>query len=254
MIIKEGTQFCAECGGEMPYYLKKNAVTKSIYQKEYVLEITEAFCAGCGEAVGIPGLLDYNAAEIERQYQRAERFFSLSEKMRSAICYLLKRTEALTPLALQKMLYFAQGIHMALFGEELFWEDCQAWAHGPVFKTVYETFRDFQYQPIVDEQLSLFGDGMQELSEREKKALDLAAASFGLYNGKILERLTHRETPWKEARTGCLPSQRSNEVISKASMKRYFQEAARQYDFASVEGIRKYIDGRLQTEQDFGSI
>lgn len=235
-----------ECGREMPYRLRKSSVTRFIHKKEYVFKITEAVCAGCGKFVGIPGLLDHNAVEIERQYKAQEPLFSLSEKMRSVISCLLKRTEVLTPLALQKMLYFIQGIHMALFDRELFPEDCQAWAHGPVFKEVYEVFRDFQYSPIEDARFSMFGSRFQELSDDEKRVIDMVAESFGIYSGKTLERITHKETPWKEARVGCQENQRSNEVIAKESMKKYFQEAARQYDLTSVEGIREYIASLLR--------
>lgn len=235
-----------ECGREMPYHIKKRSVVRCIHKKEYVFEITEAVCAGCGEFVGIPGLLDHNAAEIERQYRALEPLFSLSEKMRSVISCLLKKTEEVTPLALQKMLYFIQGIHMALFDRELFPEDCQAWAHGPVFKEVYEVFRDFQYNPIEDAHFLMLADRQQELSGNEKRVINMVAESFGIYNGKTLERITHKETPWKEARADCLENQRSNEVIAKESMKKYFQEAARQYDLTSVEGIREYIASRLR--------
>ena len=65
------------------------------------------------------------------------------------------------------MLYFIQGIHILLFGGEVFQEDCQAWAHGPVYKEVYEIFRDFQYNPIEDRRLTKFGNRVNELSEQE---------------------------------------------------------------------------------------
>lgn len=244
--MRERTQFCAECGREMPYDLKKSSVNRYIRKKEYVFEIVEAVCTRCGEAVGVPGLLDHNAAGIERQYRELEPLFALSDKMLLVLAYLFQSTKEITPLALQKMLYFIQGIHMLLFEEEVFREDCQAWAHGPVYKEVYDVFRDFQYNPIEDARFSKFGNRMNELSEHEKKVIDLVAESFGSYDGKALEQVTHKEAPWKEARAGCPSEQRSNEVITKASIRAYFQAAAQQYDLTSVAGIRKYIDSRLR--------
>lgn len=244
--MEKRTQFCAECGREMPYYLKKSPVARQIHKKKYRFEIEEAVCAGCGENVGVPGLLDHNVAGIERQYRAMEPLFSLSEKMQSVIYCLLKKTEDVTPLALQKMLYFIQGIHMTLFDREMFSEDCQAWAHGPVFKEVYEVFRDFQYNPIEDARFFMSENGIQELSDNEKSVINLVIESFGIYNGKTLERVTHKEAPWKEARADCLPDQRSNRVIPKESIKKYFQAAAGHYDLTSVGGIREYIDSRLR--------
>lgn len=247
--MRERIQFCAGCGREMPYELKQSYVTRRIRKKEYVFEIAEAVCAGCGENVGVPGLLDYNAAGVERQYRELEPLFSLSDKMLLVLSYLFQIAEEITPLALQKMLYFIQGIHILLFGGEVFQEDCQAWAHGPVYKEVYEIFRDFQYNPIEDRRLTKFGNRVNELSEQERKVIGLVAESFGAYSGKTLERVTHKEAPWKEARAGCPADWRSSEVITKASIGNYFRAAAQQYDFSSVEGIRKYIDSRLRMDR-----
>lgn len=239
-------QFCAECGRKMPYSLQKNSITRVIQKKEYKFEIEAAVCAGCGENIGIPGLLDRNAAAIERQYRELKPLLSLSGKMRSVIFRLLQTTEGLTPLALQKLLYFVQGIYMALYGVELFQEDCQAWAHGPVFQEVYEAFRDFRYHPIKDMRFSMFGNGIQELSDNEKSVIDLVTESIGIYDGKMLEKITHNEAPWKMARADSMPDQRSNAVIPKASIKEYFKAAAGQYDLASVEGIREYVGSLLR--------
>lgn len=298
--MKESTQFCAECGREMPYRIKRKPVSRQIHKKEYVFKIVEAVCAECGKEISVPGLIDYNASEIDRQYREQEHIISaqrmkslmknyqidkenlslalelderkidrylagqmpsredsdmirkaldpldfLSEKMQMVLSYLLKKTKKVTPLSLQKMLYFMQGIHMALFGRELFPEDCQAWAHGPVFKEVYEAFRDFQYRPIEDTRFLILQDRLQELSDHEKKVIDLVVESLGRYNGKTLERITHGEAPWKEARKDCKAGQRSNRVIAKESMRKYFQEAAGRNDFTSAAGILEYTEGQL---------
>ena len=77
-----------------------------------------------------------------------EPLFALSEKMLLSISYVFKKAEEVTPLALQKMLYYIQAIHMVLLGVELFPEECEAWTHGPVFKDVYNIFKNFKYNPI----------------------------------------------------------------------------------------------------------
>ena len=45
--------------------------------------------------------------------------------------YLLYKCEDITPLALQKALYYVQGFYYAFEGRFLFDEDCEAWVHGP---------------------------------------------------------------------------------------------------------------------------
>lgn len=61
-----------------------------------------------------------------------ERLFCVSEKMLRVIAYVFEKLEEVTPLMLQKLLYFIQGIYSALYGRTVFAEDCRAWIHGPV--------------------------------------------------------------------------------------------------------------------------
>lgn len=48
----------------------------------------------------------------------------------------------LTNLKLQKLLYFAYGIHLYLFDERLFEDEIQAWDLGPVIPSIYYEFKD----------------------------------------------------------------------------------------------------------------
>ncbi|MCR5186573.1 MAG: DUF4065 domain-containing protein [Clostridia bacterium] len=45
-------------------------------------------------------------------------------------------------LALQKMLYYAQGFYKAFTNNYLFDDDCQAWTHGPVYNTIYTEYKE----------------------------------------------------------------------------------------------------------------
>jgi uncharacterized phage-associated protein len=49
---------------------------------------------------------------------------------------------SLTHLKIQKLLYFAQGHHLARFDEPLFDENFQAWRYGPVVVSVYHQLKD----------------------------------------------------------------------------------------------------------------
>ena len=51
-------------------------------------------------------------------------------KINTVIQYLLSQCEDITPLALQKALYYIQGFYYAFYKSFLFVEDCQAWVHG----------------------------------------------------------------------------------------------------------------------------
>ena len=92
----------------------------------------------------------------------------------------------------------------------------------------------------------MFQNRFCELSDNVKQVINLVVDFFGVYSGKTLERITHEEAPWKDARTNCLPDEPSNVVIPKEAIKVYFSEVAKKYDLSNVNGIRSYINSGLQ--------
>ena len=175
-----------------------------------------------------------------------ENLFSVSSKMLRVISYVFERLEEVTPLMLQKLLYFIQGVSYALNGSPMFSENCQAWVHGPVYPEVYDMFRDFKYNPIEDARFAIFDGAEDALTADERRAIDLVVDTFGEYGGKVLERITHTERPWKTARRGYGDQIPSNEPISMESIRSYYVEMKAKYDFSSEDGLRKYIREVLQ--------
>lgn len=125
----------------------------------------------------------------------------------------------ITPLKLQKILYYSQGYYLAIHDEELFPEEFQAWAHGPVNEKIYNKYREYSYQNIPEPQYEL-----KEFSKEITDYLNDIWATFGIYDGKYLEMQTHKETPWILARKGYEPGEKCNEIITKSSMKEYFKK------------------------------
>lgn len=167
--------------------------------------------------------------------------FCVSEKMLITISYIFEQMKEVTPLALQKLLYFIQGLHLVLFDKPLFEEDCQAWIHGPVYEDVYNMFKDFKYNPIDDNRFAIFKERFSELTQQEKMVIDLVINSFGLYSGKTLEKITHNETPWIEARGNFEPLQPSKNVIEKDSIKKYFIGVSKVYGIDTTIKLISYI-------------
>src|SRR5690348_2726800 len=56
--------------------------------------------------------------------------------------------ESISPLKLQKLLYFGHGWHLAITGEPLLSERIRAWKYGPVVESIYYQFRRFGNRPI----------------------------------------------------------------------------------------------------------
>ena len=56
--------------------------------------------------------------------------------------------EIITPLKLQKLIYFAHGWSFAILDKPLINEFIEAWRYGPVIPSVYHEFKQFGNNPI----------------------------------------------------------------------------------------------------------
>ena len=175
-----------------------------------------------------------------------ESLFSVSDRMLRVIAYIFEKLEEVTPLMLQKLLYFIQGIYSALYGKPIFTEDCRAWIHGPVYPEVYDLFRDFKYTPIDDARFALLEGKDDALTDDEKRVIDLVVNTFGMYGGKVLEKITHNEEPWREARKGYGDSIPSSELLPKEGIKKYYMAVNEKYGMDKEEGIQSYIRDMLR--------
>jgi uncharacterized phage-associated protein len=101
--------------------------------------------------------------------------------------------ELISNLKLQKLLYYAQGFHLAIYDEPLFPECIEAWSYGPVVPVVYRYFKESGGDFIEPEEfdITLFDDETQEF-------LDEIYSMFGQYSAWKLSEMAHREPPWKD--------------------------------------------------------
>ena len=193
-------------------------------------------------------LTDTAYRKVLAAVESIESLFSVSDKMLQVIAYIFEKLEEVTPLMLQKLLYFIQGIYSALYGSPIFEEDCRAWIHGPVYPEVYKLFRDFKYNPIDDARFALLKGREDILAEDEKHVIDLVVNTFGIYSGKVLKKITHNEDPWKDARKGYGDSIPSSELLPKKRIMEYYILINQKYGIDTEDGLRTYIRDMLDKE------
>lgn len=117
--------------------------------------------------------------------------------------------DLISNLKLQKLVYYAQGFHLALFDSPLFEDPIEAWTHGPVVPELYHAYKEYGSDAIPvpsDVDISIYDDETQEL-------LNEVYEVFGQFSAWKLRNMTHDEPPWKNADGG---------VITPESMKEYF--------------------------------
>ena len=117
--------------------------------------------------------------------------------------------EQITPMKMQKLVFFAHGWHLAFYNEPLIREYVEAWTWGPVIRELYFEFRSFGKSPITKKgttfQVSDFlvlDFEIPEIEDKDEKAKDTINAvwaAYGKYDGLTLANMTHVEgTPWKK--------------------------------------------------------
>ncbi len=128
----------------------------------------------------------------------------------------------LDALKLQKLLYYAKAWDLVLNkGHKLFPDEFQAWVHGPANLKVWRHFQGFDFSITHPE---IAQERFEHITDEEKKVLDIVWHSYGKFDGKYLEMLTHAEEPWLNARNGLNQKDISQNVISDESMRMYYEQ------------------------------
>ena len=110
---------------------------------------------------------------------------------------------SVTPMKLQKLMYFVYKKYLQDTGEKLFSEPFEAWKYGPVLPSVYYEFSSYQASSI--RKFARTANGDVEVIDLEydspvTDAIIQTWAKFKNYTGIELSKLTHKEnTAWREA-------------------------------------------------------
>lgn len=129
--------------------------------------------------------------------------------------------DTISPLKLQKLVYYAQAWHFTVFKKPLFSEKIEAWRNGPVVPSLYKRFVSKYYKEnairIGEEDLNV-----PEFPNDTKKLLEEVLSIYGERSGSYLEALTHKEEPWLIARGNKKPFESCSAEITLDSMSKYY--------------------------------
>lgn len=121
----------------------------------------------------------------------------------------------ITDMKVQKLLYYAQCLHLALYDEPLFREEIQAWRYGPVCPEAYCFYSKFEAEQLPIPEL----DFLDKISPKDKEVLEEVWQYFGDHGAYTLSQMTHKEAPWKNARQGLPKDAGSRNPLSLEDMK-----------------------------------
>lgn len=119
--------------------------------------------------------------------------------------------DIISNLKLQKLLYYCQGFHLAMYDKPLFEEPIEAWKYGPVVKSIYQKYKDRGTERLeIPSNLNDFS-----LTEEEKELINEVYGMYGQFSAWRLMELTHGESPWKTTP--------ENGVITHQKLTEYFK-------------------------------
>lgn len=139
--------------------------------------------------------------------------------------YILQNHGPMSHLKLQKLLYYCESYHLAYFGKSLIHEEFQAWVHGPVCREVYDSLKG---ESRLYADITYGGEGNptaqvhELLSSSQIELVTDVLTELSTWSGTELENATHKDWPWREARAGLGPAEKSDRLISKETMKNFY--------------------------------
>lgn len=145
----------------------------------------------------------------------------------------------ITPMKLQKLVYFAQGFSLALLNHPLFLEQLEAWKHGPVCPELYQKYKPCGGNVI---QAADTLNTRAAFTQDEFELLMDVYSQYGKYSASALRNMSHETAPWR-----MVFSPDAKNIISLDSMKEYFKTQSLErfndvWDDLDIEIITPPID------------
>jgi uncharacterized phage-associated protein len=133
---------------------------------------------------------------------------------------------AITPMKLQKLIYYCHAEFLVATGQPLVAQDFEAWEYGPVIPSLFREFKHLKadsirtranrFDPLTAQTVEALPPDLGDASELVRQTFEL----YVQHSASALSRMSHAsDGPWSEALTlfeqGRNPGRRiSNELIS----------------------------------------
>ena len=132
--------------------------------------------------------------------------------------YILGSCGDMTTMKLQKLVYYSQAWSLVWDDEPLFDEKIEAWVNGPVVPSLFAAHKG---------QFKICRGGLgrgdaSHLTQPQRDTVDAVIRAYGDYTGAQLSEMTHRESPWVDARRGLDPLEESDRTISLDAIADYY--------------------------------
>jgi len=113
--------------------------------------------------------------------------------------------QSISPMKLQKLVYYAHGWYAGYTGQPLINEAVEAWQYGPVIPSLYHEFKRYGAGSITSKASDFEGLEFREVAPPSDPALrqflQNVWRTYGQFTGVRLSELTHAaDGPWDQTR------------------------------------------------------
>lgn len=171
---------------------------------------------------------------FEKSKTATEKLLKNSSKITNVLNYILIKNNDITPLAIQKLLYYSEGFYHAFFETPLFNDDCYTTNKGLIYQNVYNKLINETHK--IEEEITL--------TKTEKIIVDSVIKYIGCYSGQVLTNFTEKEQPYLTAINKC----EETEKIQKQDIYNYFTAIKNKYNMLNVNDINYYIKDIFRNE------
>ena len=147
-----------------------------------------------------------------------------------------------TPLKLQKLLYYCQGYALAFTGKPLFLEPIEAWRLGPVVNSVYQEYKKYKSGNIPLDEINK----PDNIDDTAASIAAMVIDTEGKLSGIALAKATHKERPWKETFSGAY----HNDIIPIKLIQEFFTEEALKQEEADDDDVFWSSVGRPVSDEE----
>lgn len=127
----------------------------------------------------------------------------------------------ITPLKLQKLVYFLYKEYLKNTGKQLFSERFETWKYGPVIPSIYSEFNSYGDLPI--KTFSQDSKGISYIvteTGKFKEAIEHVWSLYKNYSAFDLSLLTHKpDTAWSKAKEECRQYLKDEDIKNEQELK-----------------------------------
>lgn len=131
---------------------------------------------------------------------------------------ILNNCSSVSNKKIQKLSYYVYAWHLAIYKTRIADMQFEAWEHGPVCRQLYNRYKCYGWNVIPEYQ------GFVLACDRDIQFIQSVLKVYGNYTADELEKISHDEAPWLEAREGCEYDEASDAIILDSTMERFYSQ------------------------------